>query len=154
AAALLLAAAILPGIAFAVVVVARADPKLVATYYRHPALLGPDDARALAFLRRHVARDELAYRTGRAAEPYTLWRGIAGPWTTYQAGQHGFGAADRARWKQLLETLPRDPHEWTRLAVRWLVIGPEDGRLAQLADAWVADGFASEVASFGRLRIV
>jgi hypothetical protein len=156
---LCLAIGLSSGFAFAWAVLA--DPPvayLQRLYHRRPEKLGQDDAAALSWLRGRVKARELVYREGSASSMYgyTYWGGIAGPWSSDQALQHGFTSADMARWKRLLRTLPDDVNLYTRNNVAWLVLneGAGPSRLKELAATWEAEGRAKTQGSFGRLRVV
>jgi len=115
--------------------------------------LAPDDARAASFLRTRIRPGELVFRDERFAPGYARWAGLPIPWVDWGVSAFGFPQERIDTRIHLLQSLPEDASVYHEQGITWFVLGPNDKRLRGHVDQWVKDGEATEVATFGALRV-
>jgi hypothetical protein len=117
-------------------------------------MLTPDEARAASFIRKEVRAGELVFRRKDHANGYAQWAGLPVPWSDWGVGTFGF-PLDRIRAREnFLKALPREASAYRAQGIDWLVLDPLDGHVNSDADRWIAEGDATELATFGALRVV
>lgn len=120
-------------------------------YHERPERLGADDARMLAYLRRHVRPGDLVYRDRRQALGYAEWGGIATPFPVYPTRSFGFPPdAIAARWRLLDRPSPHLA-AYEAQGIRWFVLSRSDRALQANARRWVSSGAARQVLRAGSL---
>jgi hypothetical protein len=121
-----------------------------------PSALDPSDVDAVVLLRRLARPGEMVYRAGAASYGYAQWGGLPQPQITWSTRAFGFPPARIAAREQLLHDVPEGPGPWRAQGFRWFVLegSDEDTVLRERALAWVAEGEARLVATFGALQVI
>lgn len=153
AAAGLLTAALVPGVAFpaAFALGLRGIPEGIFPRAAPPPT--PDDAQAITWLRAHVQRGELVYVSPESTFQYAIWGGLPQVWIDQMVSRFGFAKEVIAARQHLTETLPGDPAAWVAADVRWFVDDGKIPRLGVLTRRWQQAGAAQERARFGAAGI-
>jgi hypothetical protein len=85
---------------------------------------------------------------------YALWGGLPPLWLSGEETAFGFSPRRIAARRRLLASLPEEVDAYLQQGVRWLVLEPNDRRMAEHAAGWIEEGRAKQVARAGPLRIV
>jgi hypothetical protein len=117
-----------------------------------------DDARAVNFLRAHIAPSEIVYRAEAKSEPYAIWGGLPTEASVYvEAGDrdddvYGLGEEKLAARRDLA----RVSQDWVdRLAaenVRWIVTDSDDNAINAILECTEGQQTAL-VAQYGEVRV-
>lgn len=113
----------------------------------------PDEAAAIAWLRRHIFGGEgVLVEVGRSHR-MAYWGGFPQIWIDDVAAKFSFPTEWIAQRERLARAMPDEMAPWRAAGMRWAIVA--DGEhLADLADRWVEAGEASEQARFGHFRVI
>jgi hypothetical protein len=116
--------------------------------------LPPDDARAASFIRGKVRAGEIVFRREGRALGYAQWAGLPIPWSDWGVSAFGFSPEQIGARQALLKRLPADTDEYLAEGIDWFVLESVDWQINGHADRWIAGGKATQLATFGGLRVV
>jgi hypothetical protein len=153
AAILALAAATAGGLAYPIAFGLDME-ELSALWPNAPPFLSAPDAVAVSWLRRRVRPGEIVYRRDPVHTGYALWGGLPPLFLSGEETAFGFSPRRIAARRRLIANLPEDVDAYLRQGVRWLVLEPNDRRMAEHAARWIEEGRARPVAEVGPLQIV
>jgi hypothetical protein len=132
--------------------------QMIRPYFSRSYPVDPDDARAVSFLRAHMAPAEIVYLTEPKSEPYAIWGGLPTQNSVYvEKGEdddvYGLGRKKlAARWD-----LDRVSGDWfERLAaqhVTWVVTDAADVAINIALDSRGHGRQVVLVAQYGRVRV-
>jgi hypothetical protein len=117
-----------------------------------PGPPSPADQQVIDYLRDALQPGELLYRS-RDVKLYTLYGGLPEPELDYEADVDGFTPQLLQERHRFLANPPSDVDGFLRQDFRWVILGPEDGRLATAAEGWVNEGRAELRAEFPPLKV-
>ena len=128
-------------------------PEIPPLWTKEPPKVDETDARAIMWLRTHLAPGEIAYRRSTKAFPYAVWGGIPQVWLN---SEKVFGVDSKlinARLS-LLTRLPSDSREYATQGIRFFVLDNHDTQITQIANKWRRDGQARVAVKFDGLEII
>jgi hypothetical protein len=117
-----------------------------------------DDARAVSFLRAHMAPNELVYRTEAKSEPYAVWGGLPTqasihPVDSRDNDQYGLGNKLYAARLELVSVSETWLDRLSAAHVGWIVTDPDDAAINTVLHQSNARGRVVLAARYGKVKV-
>lgn len=165
--ALLIIAVAGQGVPFPLVVLyANYNPKgrepfsmqMIRPYFSAAYPVDPDDARAVNFLRNHMASTEILYRAEGKSEPYAIWGGLPTQDSTYVERGHnddeyGLGEKKLEARRDLARISPDWLDRLMAQHVTWIVADTDDAAIGAAIASPEGRHQPMLVAQFGKVRV-
>jgi hypothetical protein len=124
-------------------------------YFEGPVALGPDDQRAIVWLRTHAQADQLIYRRPDLSLGYIQEGGLPTPFLDYErrAARYGVRPERAVKIEQVVTTKPADLEAYRTIGLVWFVVGSDDPPMDQNVQRWEQASLVVKQAEFGAVRV-
>jgi hypothetical protein len=154
------------GVAYPFVALSAYDPdarqalsiQMIRPYLSTAYPVDNDDARAVSFLRAHMAPSEVVYRTEAKSEPYAVWGGLPTqasihPVDSRENDQYGLGHEFYAAKLELVSVSETWLDRLSAAHVGWIVTDPDDAAINTILKRSEGRGRVVLAARYGKVRV-